>query len=163
MQIRRAREEDVVALAEQVKAVAEEGRWIATESDRSVEELAERFRSGLEAGHIVFALEDQDRIVGAIGIHPTPVRGVHSLGMSIVPEYRGQGWGRRLVDAALEAAREAGIRKVELYVFSDNARAIALYVASGFEVEGLRRDHYLRLDGSLRSALVMARFLDGSN
>jgi hypothetical protein len=31
----------------------------------------------------------------------------------------------------------------------------------GFEVEGLRRSHYRRRDGSLRSALVMARLLDG--
>jgi hypothetical protein len=33
---------------------------------------------------------------------------------------------------------------------------------SGFEIEGLRREHYLRLDGSLRSALIMARFLSAS-
>ncbi len=79
--------------------------------------------------------------------------------MSILPEYRGKGWGRQLVDVAIEAARAEGIRKVELEVFPDNGRAFALYANSGFEIEGLRRDHYLRLDGSLRSALIMARFL----
>jgi RimJ/RimL family protein N-acetyltransferase len=41
-------------------------------------------------------------------------------------------------------------------VWTDNARAIALYAATGFEVEGLRRDHYRRRDGRLRSALLMA-------
>ena len=39
--------------------------------------------------------------------------------------------------------------------------AIALYSSAGFEVEGLRRDHYRRRDGRLRSALVMARLLHG--
>ena len=35
----------------------------------------------------------------------------------------------------------------------------ALYATSGFEVEGLKRDRYRRKDGSLRSALLMARRL----
>ena len=33
---------------------------------------------------------------------------------------------------------------------------LTLYGAAGFEVEGLRRDHYRRQDGSLRSTLIMA-------
>ena len=44
-------------------------------------------------------------------------------------------------------------------MFPDNGRAIALYVSLGFEVEGIRRDHYARLDGSVRSAVLMARLL----
>jgi putative acetyltransferase len=78
--------------------------------------------------------------------------------MWILPEFRGQRWGRRLVDAALEEARARGIRKVELEVFPDNGSAIALYSSSGFEIEGVRRNHYPRLDGSLRSAVLMAHF-----
>lgn len=142
-----------------MKAVVDEGRWLATESDRTVEQLTELFRSGLERGDVLLTLEEDQRIVGSAGIHPTGIRGVHNLGMWILPIYRGQGWGRRLVEAALEAARAEGVRKVELEVFPDNAAAIALYASMGFEVEGLRRDHYPRLDGSLRSALIMARFL----
>ena len=53
------------------------------------------------------------------------------------------------------------MHKVELEVFPDNAAAIGLYRSFGFEQEGLRRDHYRREDGSLRSALLMARlFVD---
>jgi len=160
MQIRRARHEDAQGLAQEMKAVADEGRWLASQSDRTVEELAEMFESSIAEDNILFALEDDaERIVGVIGIHPTGISGVHSLGMSLLPDFRGQGWGGRLVDEALEAARAAGIRKVVLEVFPDNGRAIALYAAKGFEVEGLKRDHYPRLDGSIRSALMMARFL----
>lgn len=50
-----------------------------------------------------------------------------------------------------------GAHKVELEVWPDNSRAISLYESAGFEVEGPRRDHYLRRDGSLRSFLLMAR------
>jgi RimJ/RimL family protein N-acetyltransferase len=159
VRIRRARVEDVEELAVGMKVVVDEDRWLATQSDRTVEQLREMFRSGLEEGHILFALKDGRRIVGAVGVHPTRVRGVHSLGMWILAEHRGEGSGRRLLDAALEAARGEGIRKLELEVFPDNVAAIALYASAGFEVEGLRRGHYERLDGSLRSTLLMARFV----
>lgn len=159
MEIRRARPEDAAQLAEQMKAVVDEGRWLATESDRTIDQLTAMFRAGLEEGHILFVLEDDSRVVGAIGAHPTGAAGVLDLGMSILAEHRGQGWGRRLLDAALAAAEAEGVRKITLEVFPDNGRAIALYAAAGFQVEGLKRNHYLREDGSLRSALLMARFL----
>jgi putative acetyltransferase len=159
MEVRPARADDATGLAEQVKLVAEDGRWIGTQSDRSLEELTERFRSLFEEDPIMFVLEHERRIVGGIGIHPTGIDGVHSLGMSILKEFRGQGWGRRLVDAALEEARARGVVKVVLEVFPDNGRAIALYASTGFEIEGYKRHHYLRLDGTRRSAVMMARFL----
>jgi ribosomal protein S18 acetylase RimI-like enzyme len=42
-----------------------------------------------------------------------------------------------------------------------HGRAIALYVAHGFEVGGVRRDHYRRRDGTLRSAILMGRRVPG--
>jgi putative acetyltransferase len=67
-----------------------------------------------------------------------------------------------LMEAAL-AARPADAHKIELEVFPDNEAAIGLYRSFGFEEEGLRRDHYRRRDGSLRSALVMARLFPAEN
>ncbi len=62
-----------------------------------------------------------------------------------------------LVERALRWAREEPeAHKVELEVWPENERAIALYEALGFEHEGLRRNHYRRRDGSLRSAVLMA-------
>ncbi|HTX32092.1 MAG TPA: GNAT family N-acetyltransferase [Solirubrobacteraceae bacterium] len=159
MQVRPARASDAVGWAEQIKAVADEGRWIATEGDRTVEDIAERFRSADAEDQIMLVLEDAGRIVGGIGIHPTGIEGVHTLGMSILKEFRGQGWGRQLVAAALQEARGRGIVKVVLEVWPDNGRAIALYASAGFEIEGYKRHHYPRLDGSRRSAVMMALFL----
>src|ERR1035437_3564570 len=95
------------------------------------------------------------------GARAGPGRPVH-LGMAILREARGQGGGRALLQAILDHAEANGAHKLELEVWIDNARAIALYASAGFEVEGLRRNHYRRLDGSLRSALVMARLLESS-
>jgi putative acetyltransferase len=63
------------------------------------------------------------------------------------------------LESIVEHASSRGAHKVELEVWIDNVRAIALYTSAGFEVEGLRRDHYRRRDGRLKSALIMARLL----
>ena len=66
------------------------------------------------------------------------------------------------MEAALAWARSASyVHKVELEVWPDNTRAIAFYEALGFEHEGLRRDHYRRRDGSMRSARLMAMGVAG--
>lgn len=54
---------------------------------------------------------------------------------------------------------DSDLHKVDLEVWPDNGRAISLYERYGFEIEGTRRDHYRRQDGSLRSSVIMAKLL----
>lgn len=157
MRVRPATIEDCEEIARGMKLVVEEGRWLATEAGTPFDDVLERFRAAVEwEGHLLFALEDEGRIAGSLGLHPSAAAGVLSLGMWILPEWRGRGGGRMLMEAALAAVPDDA-HKVELEVFPDNEAAIALYRSFGFEEEGLRRDHYRREDGSLRSSLVMAR------
>jgi len=158
--VREARPEDAAATARVFAAVAEEG-LLATEPPVDVAARAERFRGLIETEDpdTLLVLEDGGRIVGHAGIHQTQAEGVLSLGMAILPDARGRGGGRALLEAVFEYARARGAHKVELEVWPGNARAISLYASAGFEVEGLRRDHYRRKDGTLRSALLMARLL----
>jgi putative acetyltransferase len=86
--------------------------------------------------------------------------GVLTIAMMLLPEVRGRGGGRGLLDAVLTHAHATGAHKVDLEVWPDNGRAIALYASAGFVVEGLRERHYRRRDGSLRSSLIMARRTD---
>lgn len=139
-------------------AVAEEG-WIAAEPPVDVAARAEQFRALARSGGpaALLVLEDGGRIVGLAGVIEGTAPGVVGFGMSILAEARGRGGGRALLDAVLAHAGACGAHKVELEVWPDNARAIALYLSAGFEVEGMRRDHYRRRDGSLRSALIMGR------
>lgn len=138
--------------------VAAEERWIATEPPVDVAAHAERMLGALERGAPLWVLEDdRGRVVGNLGLHETHAQGVMSLGMAIVADARGRGGGHALLQAALAWLDDSDMHKVELEVWPDNERAIALYERYGFEREGLRRDHYRRRDGTLRSAVLMAR------
>ena len=160
MRARRATDDDAEAFAAVVGAVAEEGRWIGTEAPVDIAAFAARVRNALAGGDALWVLQDDARhVVGTLGLHRSNARGVVSLGMCIAAGARGQGGGHALLDVAMAWLADSDMHKVDLEVWPDNAPAIRLYAQYGFEVEGLRRDHYRRQDGSLRSTLIMARHL----
>lgn len=79
------------------------------------------------------------------------------LGISVTPSAQGQGVGTALMQALCDYAdRWSQLLRIELTVFSDNARAIALYRRFGFETEGTHRAYAYR-DGQYADVLSMAR------
>jgi len=79
------------------------------------------------------------------------------LGISVAREAQSRGVGRALMQALTDYADRWGqILRIELTVFADNARAIALYERFGFVREGLHRGYGLR-DGRYVDTLSMAR------
>ena len=99
-------------------------------------------------------------VVGSAGLHPlVQVRRRHvaMLGISVAEEHHGTGVGHALMHALCDYADDWGqLLRIELTVFSDNARAIALYRRFGFEHEGLFRGYALR-DGVYADCVTMAR------
>ena len=77
--------------------------------------------------------------------------------IAIADAWRDVGMGGVLVRAALAWATQRDLVKVQLGVFPDNERAIAVYERAGFVREGLRRRQY-RVDDELRDELLMAWF-----
>lgn len=79
------------------------------------------------------------------------------LGITVADEWQGIGIGAALMAALIDKAdRWMNVLRIELQVYTDNARAIALYERFGFVVEGTHRAHALR-DGRFVDALTMAR------
>jgi RimJ/RimL family protein N-acetyltransferase len=79
------------------------------------------------------------KLVGMVTIvrgHRPRFRHTGTLGLSVQRAVWGLGVGRALAEAALAGARELGLRRVTLYVRADNERAIRLYEALGFRLEG---------------------------
>ncbi|MEQ8404802.1 MAG: GNAT family N-acetyltransferase [Oceanicaulis sp.] len=77
------------------------------------------------------------------------------LTIAVPKDRRGEGLGRRLVEAGMDAARRAGAERMYLEVSEINAPAEALYRKCGFTDAGRRKGYYK--DGS--DALVLARSL----
>lgn len=80
-----------------------------------------------------------------------------SFGIGVAKAWQGRGVGTALMAALIDYAdRWAGILRIELTVYTDNTRAIALYRKFGFEAEGTMRSFALR-DGRYVDVLAMAR------
>ncbi len=157
--VRRAELADVAEMAAVLAEVAPEGT-LGVEPPVDEAARAASFTEILrgDGREAAWVLEDAGRVVGH-GVLQARPGGVLSVAMVLRPEARGRGGGRELLRAMEAHARSAGVHKLDLEVWTDNARAIALYARAGYEVEGMRRDHYRRRDGRLRSTLIMGRLL----
>lgn len=79
--------------------------------------------------------------------------------IAIQPEYQGQGYGRLLLNDALQLCRSHGVVVIFLEVRLSNVGARHLYEQSGFRQVGLRKEYYATADGR-EAALVMRKALN---
>ena len=161
MIVRAAQPADAAELVELGTRIAREpeGWLIGSNGWRGVAEERRYLRALRRYDHAaVFVAEADGRIVARLSIardqHPASYH-VADLGMMVAPDYRRQGIGRALLEQAVEWARGAGVRKLELHVFPHNEPAIKLYESFGFEREGYRKAHYRR-GGGYVDAILMA-------
>jgi L-phenylalanine/L-methionine N-acetyltransferase len=125
---------------------------------RPLEYTRERFTARAQE-HTFVALVD-GRVVGHLGLHIVENprrRDVGDFGMAVHDDYQGRGVGSALLATMIDLADNwLGLRRIELEVWTDNARAIHLYKKFGFEIEGTGRQ-YARRAGELVDAHFMAR------
>jgi [ribosomal protein S18]-alanine N-acetyltransferase len=77
--------------------------------------------------------------------------------IAVAGGWRRRGIGRRLLEAALDAARGRGVREMFLEVRPSNLEARRLYERYGFAQVGRRKDYY---DRPREDALVLRRVID---
>jgi putative acetyltransferase len=111
-------------------------------------------------GHLHLVAERAGQMVGSAGLHPAQqLRRRHcaALGISVALHAQRQGVGTALLQALCDYADNWGqLLRLELTVFSDNHRAIALYQRCGFVHEGTHRAYALR-HGQYADVHAMAR------
>jgi putative acetyltransferase len=114
----------------------------------------------VDGDYLLLAFVDGE-IAGLAGLHPTgrSPRRAHArmLSICVIGPYQGKGVSTKLMQALIDLADKwLPITRIELTVFSDNARAIRLYERFGFEREGIHKAYALR-DGAYVDTLAMAR------
>jgi len=153
IEIRPAREDDRLRLAELFAAVAEERDGIATEPPVDVDARAASWT--LDDMLVAVAA---GRIVGLIHVEASR-HGFGDIGMAVAREWRGRGVGSALLAAAIDDARARGLHKLSLSVFAHNAAGIALYRKYAFVEEGRHVKQYRRQSGELWDAIDMGLLL----
>ena len=158
--VRRAIPEDAPSLQAAIDRVAGEERWLGRARAPALDAVQTALASADEPYYVAV---HGARVVGWCNNLRRPAASrchCAALSMGLLPDHRGTGLGRRMLEMALEQADRVGIERVELDVLDDNRAAIRLYQRAGFVQEGHRRGGW-RLAGRTRDMILMARFAPG--
>ena len=134
--IRDLRKEDNPALAKVVKnTLAEFGanHPNTVYYDPTTDTLFEVFQTPRSK---YFLAEINNKIVGGGGIYPTdglPPDICELVKMYLLPEARGLGLGRTLIEKCIEAAAENGFKKIYLETMPELKQALTVYEKFGFK------------------------------
>ena len=138
--------------------VARERRYLSFLEAPPLESARNFVLDMIKDGHPQWVALSAGEVVGWCDVTPKS-RPIYAhggvLGIALLPPFRGQGIGKRLILRTLDAARAFGLRRVELTVRESNTGAIGLYKKVGFEVEGLQRAA-ISLDGADQNIVCMA-------
>jgi L-amino acid N-acyltransferase YncA len=113
----------------------------------SVEEREASWREAFrDRGAAVFVAEEEGRVIGFASFGPSRDRDAgpevgEIPAIYVDPTVVGAGVGRALLDAAIEAMREAGYRRATLWVLEANAHARRFYERAGWRWDGTVSRH----------------------
>ncbi len=100
-----------------------------------------------------FTAIEEDRVVGYIGTYMV-MDECFITNVAVLPDYRGHGIGRALVERATTNAMNNGASFITLEVRTSNSTAIKIYEENGFFREGVRPGFYRDPD---EDAIIMTR------
>ena len=104
-----------------------------------------------QARGLFLVVRQEGRIVGYVSLlWRRGFRNLRVYSIAVDPLLRGQGVGRRLLDAAREYARERGLDLLSLEVHTTNEGALKLYEEYGFRRTALLPDYYGSGEDALR-------------
>lgn len=161
LQISRPRGENAAEILEYLKTIGgethfllmdENGLGISEEVERQIlEENLKQERGGVYGGRINGELA----CMFSLSCHPRR-RLAHTgeIALSVRKKYWHIGVGSAIMEALIELAKEASLKNVELGVYADNERAIALYRRFGFEEIGRHRGK-MYFDGEYYDEILM--------
>lgn len=108
-------------------------------------------------GGAEFAITQDGRHVGGIGLTPPDRWGTTALGYWVAPQARGRGVASMAARAVSDWALDNGARRVELEAEVENLASLRAAYKAGFRREGVRRDAKALRDGRRTDLVGFAR------
>lgn len=91
-----------------------------------------------------YLAEDEDRVVGVYVLAQTKADKVEILNVAVREELHGQGMGKMLILDAIEKARLAGYKTIEIGTGNSSIGQLALYQKCGFRLSSIDNDFFIR-------------------
>ena len=150
--------EHIASFREASDAVFRESQMFAFLEAPPIEDVTAFVLGVIRNNEPQFVAMSGDAVIGwcDILLKPRPaLRHSGVLGVGVLNSYRGQGIGTALLEATLNAAKDRRLTRIELFVRTDNERAIKLYEKFGFVIEGVLRKHLL-IGAVYRDSYIMS-------
>ena len=166
LQISRPRGENAAEILEYLKITGGEthfllmdGNGLGISEEREAKILEAAYvepRGGMHIGRI----DGELACIFSLSCNPRRrLAHVGEIALSVRKKYWHIGVGSAIMEALIELAKEASLKNVELGVYADNERAIALYKRFGFEEIGRHRGR-MCVDGEYYDEILMDLHLD---
>jgi len=157
--IRRATVEDARALAQLAERTFRDAFAAQNKPEDMDAYIARTYTEELQRGEIqnaamtTFVVDDGDALIGFAQIKHGEDE-VELARIYVDRNHHGRGVANELMNAVIDAAKQAGVAKLWLGVWEHNPRAIRFYEKFGFRVTG---SHPFLLGSDLQTDLVMQR------
>ena len=99
-----------------------------------------------QGGRYFCALDEHNNILGVMVIKENPLEGFEIYGLGVLPEKKGNGVGRKLVEHAAVTAEKRGFKDLNALVFADNTAMLCLLLNSGYIPVNM--EYHKRSDGA---------------
>ncbi|MFF2886201.1 GNAT family N-acetyltransferase [Paenibacillus sp. NPDC057967] len=98
----------------------------------------------LSRGQCFIGESENGVIVGVYVLLPTRPETVELVNVAVDEGCQGKGFGKQLVNHALEQARLTGYTTIEIGTGNSSVSQLALYQKCGFRITGVDRDFFIR-------------------
>ena len=160
--IREAEIQDAVYLIDFLNQVGQESDYM-TLDDAGILMTEEQMSSFIEHQIYLIVLLDNE-ITGLVSITADFHERIRHIGQVFIVVKRAfwdQGLGKLLLEEAINWAENSGvIRRLELTVQARNERAVHLYQAFGFEIEGVQKRGAYLTEGEFLDVYLMGKLID---
>ncbi|CEG24106.1 putative N-acetyltransferase YvbK [Planococcus massiliensis] len=91
-----------------------------------------------------YVAEVNSRVVGVYVLMPLSEAAAEIKNIAVAETERGKGYGKRMIKHALDEARKAGFRHVEIGTGNSSFEQLALYQKCGFRMKSIDRGFFTR-------------------